>query len=997
MMGSSMQSDRAITERPSPGSPLDLGEAERLARAPASDERGPAVPKAGDLGYAVVRERARAALFQAPVERQRLGRYVLLGTLGQGGMGTVLEAFDRTLDRRVAVKVLHRELGERQRQRLVREAQAMAKLSHPNVVQVYEVGEAEGEIFIAMELVRGRSLGAWLQQDPRPGWRECVQAYLQAGEGLAAAHAEGLVHRDLKPSNVIMDDKGRVRVLDFGLARQVEDTEPSEHPRTDAALGLEIEDRALATPLTRTGAVLGTLAYMPLEQMRGEPTDARSDQFSFCVSLYEALYGERPFEGRSMEALISALEVGKVRPAPKATAVPEALRKALLRGLASDAGERWPSMTALLVELQRLVAPRRRAWWGLGVAGGLAAMGMGLWQYAEVGFRCEGAQAQLDGLWDEARKQEVQDAILKTELSYAPDTWARVEARLDDYVDAWAGKHTEVCEATSVRQEQSTEVMDLRMECLRDRKVALRETVVVLAAADPGRVQKAVQLVAGLPGLSRCDDVDALRAELPPPEDPDAAARVEALRERLAQVRALLAANVHAEALAEAEAVVEQAEGLAYAPLLAEALLERSRAHKKQVQYAEAERDAERAYALAAEHGHDEVEANAAVQLVWVVGHHQARHELGLQWGRTALPKSRRFEPGLQASALTSIGAVVSGQGELEDTLTYYEGALTLTEEALGPRHPDVAALLDNIGGVLHRQGKSEQALAHSRRALALFEEVLGPRHPSVALVLNNVGAMLKEQGELEAALTHYQRALAIFEEALGPRHPNVAALLDNIGTLRLAQGAPEEALSYSRRALAIVEETLGPRHPNAANMLNNIGNVLRREGQLEDALAHFQRALAILEETSGPRHPSVAASLHNIGTVLEDQGKLAEAQTHYQRALASYEEALGPRHPDVAHSLVGLADVALVQHEPEAAREHAERAVAIREASETSPDLLAAARFTLARALWADQAQHERARALAQQARDGYAAAGDGVQQDLAEVTQWLVEHPAR
>jgi serine/threonine-protein kinase len=150
------------------------------------------------------------------VRRQRLGRYVVLGELGRGGMGTVLEAFDRTLDRRVALKLLHGGIDEEHTTRLLREAQALAKLSHPNVVQVYEVGEAEGNrTFIAMELVQGRSLREWLAREPPPSWRERVQVYLQAGEGLAAAHARGLVHRDFKPSNVMLRANGEAVVLDF--------------------------------------------------------------------------------------------------------------------------------------------------------------------------------------------------------------------------------------------------------------------------------------------------------------------------------------------------------------------------------------------------------------------------------------------------------------------------------------------------------------------------------------------------------------------------------------------------------------------------------------------------------------------------------------------------------------------------------------------------------------------------------------------------------------
>ncbi|MEM9463349.1 MAG: serine/threonine-protein kinase, partial [Myxococcota bacterium] len=215
-----------------------------------------------------------------PVRGRTLGRYLLLGELGSGGMGTVLKAYDESLDRVVAIKLLHSEAAERYTERLRREAQALAKLSHPNVVQVYEVGQHDGQWFIAMELVSGKTLRQW-QQTPR-GWRECVETYLQVGAGLIAAHRAGLVHRDFKPDNCIVDRVGRPRVLDFGLVGG--DAEPVLDVTSEEIEVIGLGGGALESSLTESGAVLGTPAYMPPEQMRGEGADARSDQFSFCVS-----------------------------------------------------------------------------------------------------------------------------------------------------------------------------------------------------------------------------------------------------------------------------------------------------------------------------------------------------------------------------------------------------------------------------------------------------------------------------------------------------------------------------------------------------------------------------------------------------------------------------------------------------------------------------------------------------------------------------------------
>jgi tetratricopeptide (TPR) repeat protein/tRNA A-37 threonylcarbamoyl transferase component Bud32 len=935
--------------------PQDLGMASTMP-APEESIDVSRLPTPSTLGMADAGERDRvfAALFEVPAERRQLGRFVVLGTVGRGAMGTVLEAFDRTLDRRVAVKMLHRDLGERQRQRLLREAQALAKLSHPSVVQVYEVGEAEGQIFIAMELVRGRSLAEWLEQTPRPGWRACVQVFLQAGEGLAAAHAAGLVHRDFKPANAITDDEGRVRVLDFGLARQAEDAERD----TSARMVVEPEDAALASSLTRTGTVLGTPAYMPLEQMRGEEVDARSDQFSFCVSLYEALYGERPFDGRSLEALMLALELGKVRPAPKGAMVPEALRRVLLHGLASDPGERWPSMEALLAELRRLVAPHRRAWWALVIASGLAATGAGLWQYAEVGFRCEGAQAQLDGVWDEPRKQVVEAAIRDTGVSFAPDTWARVEQQLDQYAGAWVGKHTEVCEATSVRHEQSAEVMDLRMECLRGRRVALQEAVRVLAQADATRVLNAVQLVTSLPGLSRCDDVEALRAKLPPPEDPQVAQQVQALRERLEQARALQEAGDYAGGLAVAEDVATQAEGLGYSPLLAEAWLRRGAGYERAGRYADAERDVQQAYLLAAELRYDEVEAAAAAGLGYIVAGWQGRYAEGLQFARTALALARgpRVEPAAEGRALHEMGRVLVARAEPTEALTYQE------------------------------------------RAVASWTEALGPEHPSVASAMKGMGDTLSRQGKLDEAVTHYRSALAIYEQALGPRHPQIGsthnALCGVLGRYLRAPEKLEEALVHCRIALAIKEETVGSNHVEFGGTLGNIARVLDQQGKLDESLRYDERALAIYEQALGARHFAVGERHIFVGVTLRRLGKHSEARAHFQRGMELLADPSAPSRHMVASALMNMALIELLEDDSAAAREPAERALALYEAIETSPEQLAPARFILAQALWDDPSQHGRARTLIEQARQGYVDIGEHMQWAIDELDAWVAEH---
>jgi len=276
-----------------------------------------------------------------------LGRYLILERLGAGGMGVVFLAYDPELDRKLALKLLHpgpAAHAGRARARLLREAQAMARLTHPNVVAVHDVGTFGGQVFVAMDFVPGQTLGAWLATR-RPDWRAALKLFAQAGAGLAAAHAAGIVHRDFKPDNVLVGDDGRVCVTDFGLARTGTGTEASgvmpASPRDDAGPSVA---------LTQAGAVMGTPAYMAPEQYHGESADARADQFSFCVALWEAIYGRRPFAGETLLELAQAVTMGEVQ-APGRAAAPTWLRRTLERGLAVDPAARWPSMSALLAEL----------------------------------------------------------------------------------------------------------------------------------------------------------------------------------------------------------------------------------------------------------------------------------------------------------------------------------------------------------------------------------------------------------------------------------------------------------------------------------------------------------------------------------------------------------------------------------------------------------------------------------------------------------------------
>ena len=262
-----------------------------------------------------------------------LGRYVILSALGAGGMGIVYAAYDRELGRKVALKFLRPgPAGQSDsgpaRERLLREAQALARLAHPNVITVHDVGVLDGEVFVAMEFVEGQTLRAWLADESLTP-AAILQVLAQAGEGLVAAHAAGLVHRDFKPDNVLVGDDGRVRVTDFGLARADVDEPATALPEGE-------EPTAIQATLTRTGALLGTPAYMAPEQRRGERADVRADIYAFAVTLHEALTGARPGDDSK-----------------KKRRIPARLERLVARGLEADPAARWPSMRAVLEALAR--------------------------------------------------------------------------------------------------------------------------------------------------------------------------------------------------------------------------------------------------------------------------------------------------------------------------------------------------------------------------------------------------------------------------------------------------------------------------------------------------------------------------------------------------------------------------------------------------------------------------------------------------------------------
>ena len=950
------------------GASRQLHGASRLPEVPLDD---------GDDALAMAVMQAR--LFGAqPVT---VGRFTVQSRLGAGGMGTVYAAHDRLLDRKVALKLLHRaRLPGGGDDRLLREAQAMARLSHPNIVAVYEVGTHAGQLFIAMEFVHGQTLDAWLTTRTHP-WQAVLRVLLAAGHGLAAAHAAGLVHRDYKPHNTLVGADGSVKVADFGLARANQTSDPTP---VDAS-----HPRMLHAQLTQLGAVVGTPLYMAPEQHAGRPCDERSDQFSYCVTAWQALYGEHPFPTDSRESLLAAISAGRARPAPPRTRVPAWLRRTLLRGLAADPAQRWPSLSALLTELAR---GRTRA--RLRIAAAITLVLTLITTAAIVQHRlatarrisaCEAAGDAISDIWSDDARQRLHTAFLATDTSYAETTAARILPWLDERAAAWRQARTATCLAAD-------DLLDRATWCLEARHSELAALVAELEHATATTVQRSIPAVASLAPISDCVDEQLLRRQpAPPTDDRDT---IREARAGLSHAHALALAGNPIEALALATRVRERAAHLAWPPLWAAARAEEGDLLEQTGALPAAETASAEAYFAAGHAGAWLTAADSATDLIHLVGYRLARPAEARTWAEhSRLAIAHAGDPGQlrEATRLNALANAHWAAGTFADALPLYQRALALRESTLGPAHPDVATCLDNLASVELDAGNYAAAKTRLVRAAELRERTLGKDHPLYAASLMNLANAHVATGDYPQALARFEQSLNIREQALGPDHVDVAATLGNLAALHRMTGAYPQARAEHERALAIQRRALGDDHPDLSRNLGGLAALHHTEGDHAAAQKLYERVVAIEEKALGPDHPTLARDLANLAIVRQAQGALADALALHTRALTIFERALGPDHPDVAISLSDLADLHLARHDPGAALPLAERATELLAALPGTQDGEPTAQFNLARALVATHGDRTRALTLARTARDALAITGEP--QPLAAVNQFLTE----
>ena len=896
-----------------------------------------------------------------------IGRYTVIRKIGAGGMGDVYAAFDEQLDRKVAVKVLRRDQarGGEWNARLLREAQAMARLSHPNVITVHEVGEYGDRMFIAMEFVSGRTLDAWLREAPR-SWQAIVATFVAAGRGLHAAHEAGIIHRDFKPSNAIVGDDGRVRVLDFGIAapRHAEDRGYLDSS-PDASQTSMNSVSAFSWKLTLDGMMLGTPTYMSPEQLAGAALTPASDQFNFCVALYEALYGAHPFidEPFTMAELRARVMLGELREPPqRARGAPGWVFAALRRGLKARTVDRFAAMGDLLAALDgdpRRLGRRLLASAGLAVLAGLAGFAVSAAVLREPNA-CDGGAAAMAALWSPQRREPIAAAFRATGLTFGDTVLASVTRELDGYAGEWAAMHADACVAHRDGA-QSGALLDTRMACLERRRQALDGALTLLATPDAAVVDGAMSLVGQLPRVAHCGDLPALAAAVPPPDDPKVAGEVEQLRRRLDAASSLAAVGREPESAAIAREVVARSRELGFRPLEAEGLLALGRT------------------LLDAYADRTEVLRVLDEALLIAVGTDMAAE------AAEALAR-RAYIIGLEA-------------GRIEEALFDASLARALLGRLSNPG-PLLGLLDNNIGAVHVAAGDRGRALGHFEEALAALTALPGEHTVELSNTLANV-AMQLDAGERRDGLL--ARMVELRRDKLGDGHPLTAhgVILWGLYTLD-----PRVAVQRFERACAALDELPGDRLADRRQCRVFLGHARAEAGERQNAAAELHRALALAVpggEASPDERMAMAATRGHAALLA---GESAAAIPGLREALASAPdepEASWWRKLDLAELRLALALNLEATGASAEVVELLDRVVPVLEAIAAQHldvplrQRLAAARMGRARALARNAAAPARAREEARRsaglAEAWYRDAGAGYAWRLAAIDQWRGE----
>ncbi|MEM6989245.1 MAG: protein kinase [Myxococcota bacterium] len=848
-----------------------------------------------------------------------LGRYEVIREIGRGGMGVVYAARDPELDRELAIKALHprKAGGTWHRRALAREAGTMAKLSHANIVQVFDVDTQGERIFIAMELVVGTTLRRWVTQ--RKPWPEVQRVLLAAADGIIAAHDAGIIHRDVKPGNVLVGEDGRVAVSDFGLAGWISPdgaelrTTGTEAPSSD-------DPDEPATRQTFRGA--GTPAYMAPEQHRGAAADARADIFAFCTMAYELVYGTLPFAAGSGRAVEKAKSEGAFE-VPLRDDAPPWVRAVLHKGLAADPESRWPSMRVLR---DRLAHPPRPPWLiGAGVTVTLGAFAVLAWQSAPSA--CEGGD-RLQSAWTTGR-----DAIA-LQFEGDPDVTGiqpRLVEATERYVAEWTAAWHATCHA-----ELSAGEAEERRACLEPGRQAAVALWGSLSEPLPDLRYRLESATAALPSVSACTGA----ATAPEALDPATLRRRADVHGRLARAIVLMDLGLDGQSAALIEGLDTEAEALGDGRVQAAVLLQRATLAFNAGKHEEVAAPASKAYALAGEHDDDAVARGAALQAA------RAYTLLGAledaeRWTRYATAAQARLPPpGPRPWELPRVELMLHHRrGDLDAAKEAGERAVRAVRTHTGNDAWATATTFNDLANILLLRRETETAHVILAEGVSILTEAYGAQHPQLAVLKATLGLAKFRAGEFDAAESAMREADAIWSKTMAPHEGNRLLMQLNLGSIALAREDFAGGRDTLLPVLEGIRETQGRSAAGYDATLTNVGIAELELGMLELARRRFDEVLEIRTERSGGDTPGVAEAHNHLGLVSLAEGKLDDAQAGFSRAAAIWEHA---KHPSLSSALVGLGDVAAARGDGETAREQFERSLALRKSGGYSPARIA-------------------------------------------------------
>jgi tetratricopeptide (TPR) repeat protein len=915
----------------------------------------------------------------APASRETphlIDRYRIERRLGAGGMGVVYLAHDPELDRKVVIKLLRAEVATlADRARLMREAQAMAKVSHTNVVPIYDIGVHDDQIFLAMELVDGQDVAAWLAE-PRDV-RAVLDVFVAAGRGLAAAHRAGLVHRDFKPHNVMLATSGEVKVTDFGLAR-------AETAAVETVAPIRAQS-LLESPLTHTGAMVGTPAYMAPEQILMRAVDARADQFSYCVALYEGLYGERPFHGKTVEELFESTLDGK--PKLERRGVPARVRAALRRGLSVEPDERFPTMDALLAE----IAPRARTHLVLaGIAVLALAAGGVAFALTRDAKLCTGADAELAKVWNPARARALEAQLAVRDPTLGPIRAHSLDVMLERYANAWIATHRDACEDTRVRGDQTDAAMERRMTCLRQRRDELAAALDVIATDK--QLPDVAAVIGGLAAPSVCDNAAALDE---PIADPKLRAQVDGVRRDFARVAALAAASRNDEARAALKPLLERAEALRYAPLLAELYVEQGELANAGLDWKLAQTWLDRAVEAAEKAGSDRLRGRAFVAHVETATMTGAPEEAE-RFGRFGRGLLERIDDQPQLAQLDRMLAWNERErGHADEAARLYEHAIERMT-AIDPQSRAIAVIEKEYGLYFNKRGDYEAAYRMIDKARETYAAAGGENDPGVAETYSLLAQVRANQGRPAEALALGTKARDAMTAYYGAKHRYVLAVNTMYAPWLDAAGKHDEAAALMRENVAMTAELFGKTHPQYAGVLGSLGRFEFQRKNYGEAAEAFDNARAAYVAYYGKEeHADVVLMLNAIAQARIRQEHFDEALpllAHARELVAKLGQRDGPLDAEVL-TYVGIAHARAGRTAQGIAA--LEQSLALELANKTGPADSAYTKVELAKAYLA-KGDKQRAMTIAKEARAEAEAGGDATRRDAADALL-RGEHPPR